>query len=369
MRNTSKAGLATLIAIILGLIGVWWAGGNVKEFVNTSALFGEDNSAETIPNTWYDIYFTDPACAPEANRTDGLDAIIADDLLSATSHVDLAGFEIGAEPIVNALIDLERRGVPVRIVTDSDYGDNDAVRRLRRNGLSVIEDERSGFMHNKFIVIDDEVVWTGSMNFTSSGAYCNNNNMVRFVSADLAANYVAEMNEMAEDRRFGPRSPNVTPNPAVVIGNTVIENYFAPEGKVAPIVADELRSAESEILFMTFSFTQNDIGGALLESAERGVPVRGVFETLGADNVASFYPYLAQADELDIDVRLDGNPNLMHHKVILIDGETTIFGSYNFTDSADTGNDENLLIVHDPDFTSYFIEEFETIWEESDTGR
>ena len=33
MRNTSKAGLATLIAIILGLIGVWWAGGNVKEFV------------------------------------------------------------------------------------------------------------------------------------------------------------------------------------------------------------------------------------------------------------------------------------------------------------------------------------------------
>ena len=165
------------------------------------------------------------------------------------------------------------------------------------------------------------------------------------------------------------RGPNVTPNPAVVIGNTVIENYFAPEGKVAPIVADELRSAESEILFMTFSFTQNDIGGALLESAERGVPVRGVFETLGADNVASFYPYLAQVDELDIDVRLDGNPNLMHHKVILIDGETTIFGSYNFTDSADTGNDENLLIVHDPDFTSYFIEEFETIWEESDTGR
>lgn len=365
MRNASKAGLATLIAIILGLIGVWWAGGNVKEFVNTSALFGEEDSAEPIPGVWYDIYFTDPACTPEAERTDGLDTIIADDLLAAEDRVDLAGFEISDAPIVNALIELEQRGILVRIVTDSDYGDNDAVRRLRRNGLSVVEDERGGFMHNKFIVIDDEIVWTGSMNFTSNGAYCNNNTMVRLISADLATNYVAEMSEMFEDRRFGPRSPNVTPNPAVVIGNSVIENYFAPEGKIAPIVADELRSAESEILFMTFAFTQNDIGGALLESAERGVPVRGVFETFGADSAASFYPYFAQADELDVAVRLDGNPNMMHHKVIIIDSTTTIFGSYNFTDSANTSNDENLLIIHDPDFASYFIEEFETIWDEA----
>lgn len=365
MRNNSKLGIATLVAIILGLIAVWWSGGDVTEVVDIDALTGNTSDDAGDSDAWYDIYFTDPACPPDAERMDGVDSLIADDLLAATEQVDIAAFEIASEPIVEALIALEARGIPVRIATDEDYGDNSAVRRLRRNGLSVVEDKRGGFMHNKFVVIDNKTVWTGSMNFTSSGAHCNNNAMVRLVSAEIAANYTAELTEMVEDRRFGPRSPNVTPNPAVVIGDVVIENYFAPEGKIAPIVAEKIRSAENEILFLAFSFTQNDIGGAMLEAAERGVPVRGVFETIGAESTTSFYPYLAGENTRDIAVRLDGNPNIMHHKAIIIDGETTIFGSYNFTDSANSSNDENVLIVRDPEFASYFIEEFEAVWDEA----
>ena len=54
----------------------------------------------------------------------------------------------------------------------------------------------------------------------------------------------------------------------------------------------------------------------------------------------------------------------MHHKVIVIDRETVIFGSFNFSDSANSRNDENLLIVHDATFVEYFIEEFNTVWAE-----
>ena len=48
----------------------------------------------------------------------------------------------------------------------------------------------------------------------------------------------------------------------------------------------------------------------------------------------------------------------MHHKVFVLDGRTTIFGSFNFSDSADKDNDENLLIVDDPGFAQPFVEEF-----------
>jgi phosphatidylserine/phosphatidylglycerophosphate/cardiolipin synthase-like enzyme len=47
----------------------------------------------------------------------------------------------------------------------------------------------------------------------------------------------------------------------------------------------------------------------------------------------------------------------MHHKVFVLDGKTTVFGSFNFSDGADKDNDENCLIVDDPTFASKFLEE------------
>ena len=51
----------------------------------------------------------------------------------------------------------------------------------------------------------------------------------------------------------------------------------------------------------------------------------------------------------------------MHHKVIIIDGHTVIFGSFNFSNNADKDNDENLLIVDDAGFARPFVEEFDRV--------
>ena len=64
----------------------------------------------------------------------------------------------------------------------------------------------------------------------------------------------------------------------------------------------------------------------------------------------------------NLQVRTDGNPYIMHHKVVIIDGRTVVFGSHNFTDSANDSNDENLLIIHDPVVAGQFREEFERVW-------
>jgi phosphatidylserine/phosphatidylglycerophosphate/cardiolipin synthase-like enzyme len=65
--------------------------------------------------------------------------------------------------------------------------------------------------------------------------------------------------------------------------------------------------------------------------------------------------------EAGLDIRMDSNPNLMHHKTIIVDRETVILGSYNFTRSAEAKNDENLLIFHNPPFIDQFLIEFERI--------
>ena len=324
-------------------------------------------ASDNNPN-WYEIFFTAPTCPPDEERVDGLDETIAEDISQAQLQVDVAAFDLDAEPIVQALIDLEERGVTVRVVTDEDNGDLSSIRRLRRNGISVVEDKRSALMHNKFIVVDGRYTWMGSLNYTTNGVYCNNNNLVRFNSSRIAANYMAEMDEMYDDRLFGPDSPPNTPNEKMSINGVQVENYFGPEREMSLNIARTVASAQSEILFMAFSFTDDQIGEAMLGRADAGVTVRGVFEKTGSDTVYSYYPHMAASGMANVQVRTDGNPRIMHHKVIIIDRETVIFGSFNFSDSANRKNDENIVIVHDPTFTSFFVEEFETIWAEAQSG-
>ncbi len=338
--------------------------GNLTANEGDGAVVADDTA---VAGEWYDLYFTNPTCPDEEDRVGGIDEIIADDLLTAQNQVDVAAFDLDAEPIVDALITLEERGVTVRVVTDEDNGNLSSINRLRRNGISVVEDKRSAIMHNKFIVVDGRYVWTGSMNFTTNGIYCNNNNMTRIDSPVLAANFLAEMAEMYDDNEFGPRSPVNTPNEILTIGGVQVENYFAPETELAPIIGDLVSQANDEILFMAFSFTNDIIGEPMIERAEAGVTVRGVFETTGSDTEYSYYGDFKEVGLPNIDVRQDGNPRIMHHKVIILDRETVIFGSFNFTANANDSNDEAIVIVHDPTFTNYFVEEFEAVWNEAQT--
>ena len=63
-----------------------------------------------------------------------------------------------------------------------------------------------------------------------------------------------------------------------------------------------------------------------------------------------------------LDVRIDGNAGQMHHKVFIIDEKIVIFGSYNFSQSAETRNDENILIIYNAAIAQQFIKEFERVW-------
>ena len=86
--------------------------------------------------------------------------------------------------------------------------------------------------------------------------------------------------------------------------------------------------------------------------------VAGVFEKTGSETQYSEYGKMRKAK---LDVLQDGNPYVMHHKVIIIDGRTVIFGSFNFTKNADKDNDENLLIIDDPALAKAFEAEFQRV--------
>lgn len=292
-----------------------------------------------------------------------LDQKVAAFIKSADRTVDIAAFELDSAVIRDAILEARKAGKQVRVVTDSDYKDEHDIKALQAAGIEVIDDNRSGLMHNKFVVIDqgstEAAVLTGSMNFTDNGVYRNDNNLQIIRSPELAENYGVEFKEMFEDRLFGVNSPQFIPHPSVTVGSSTIATHFAAEGAVIGKVAEALNKAEHSIQFLTFSYTHDDINQVVMKKMADGVKVRGVFDNTQAGSRYSKYHDLKAAGA---DVRRDGNPKVMHHKVFVIDEKTVITGSFNFSSSADKSNDENLLIIEDPAVARAYLQEFERVY-------
>ncbi|MBN1484063.1 MAG: phospholipase [Chloroflexia bacterium] len=317
------------------------------------------------PGAWVQAHFTAPDFEDVALHRGGLDAVLVADLDRAQQSIDLASFDLDLSSVAQALIRAHQRGVRVRVIVDDENLEDEIVlelcEALDQAGIPIVYDQRNAFMHNKFAVIDKQVLWTGSWNLTDNGAYRNNNNALRFELAELAENYTVEFEEMFVDGAFGPSSPADTPYPVLQLSDdSVIENYFSPEDDVAAAILAQLRQAESEIVFMAYSFTDDDMGRVLLQKAREGVVVRGVFESRGASSEYSEYSLLRQAG---LDVRLDGNPAIMHHKVFVVDAQILITGSYNFSASAANSNDENVLIIQNTELARSYLDEFERIYQ------
>lgn len=317
-------------------------------------------AATTVAGGWYSIYFTDPGGKAAESLRGGPDAALAQAIREARLGVDLAVLRLNLWSVRDALIRAHRNGVSVRVVTDSQYMDETEIQDLIATGIPVVEDRQSSLMHNKFAVIDRLQVWTGSMNMTVGDAYRNNNNLVRIRSELLAENYTREFDEMFEQHRFGAGSPSDTPHPLLSLNGARLENYFSPDDGVSRRLEKLIRSARASIYFMAFSFTSEELAAALLERQRAGVEISGVMEASQVEsNIGSQYDRFVAAG---MDVRLDDNPNDMHHKVLVIDRRYVAFGSYNFTLSAERRNDENILIIDDPELAQRFLAEFDRLY-------
>ncbi|MFV1949984.1 MAG: phospholipase D-like domain-containing protein [Anaerolineales bacterium] len=313
----------------------------------------------TSSNQIISLYFTAPA---NDEYRGGPDQYIVEAIDQARSQVDAALYDLNLWSIRNAFIRAHKRGLLVRLVLEGDSLDRPEIQELISAGIPVMTDGSEGLMHNKFLVIDHAEVWTGSMNFTLNGAYRHLNNLVRIRSSLLAENYTEEFEEMYLDGYFGEVILENTPHPDLKIDGTRIETYFSPDDSTAERLINLILEAEDSIDFLFYAFTSDGIADALIYQANQGILVRGVFDAY-QESAGLGGEYLRLRDQ-GLDVLLDGHPEKMHHKVIIIDGEIVVTGSYNLTRSAEIKNDENTLVIHDRDVAEIFLAEFEWIFQD-----
>ena len=121
--------------------------------------------------------------------------------------------------------------------------------------------------------------------------------------------------------------------------------FFSPHGGCTDEIVRELAAARARVLVQAYSFTSQPIARALVEAARRGVKVEVILDKSQRREHYAAAALLAQAG---VPVEIDAAHAIAHNKVMVIDGETILTGSFNFTESAEERNAENLLVVRDP---------------------
>jgi phosphatidylserine/phosphatidylglycerophosphate/cardiolipin synthase-like enzyme len=326
----------------------------------TKAAVAPVSSSNNTGSQSIQVFFTTPKFPDnKADHHGSVDVHLTEFIKTAKSTIDMSIYQFDLEDATQALLDAKQRGVTVRVTTDIDVleddGENPWFLRLKKAGIPVKGGNTDGIMHNKFIVVDSKAVWMGTWNFTDNDTYRYNNVGLWINSPELAKNYTAEFEKLFVDNNFGNRKQTRVIQHELTIDGLRVENYFTPADNATDAINTRLKQAKTSIHFMAFSFTEDTTGQVILDRAKAGVEVRGVFENTGSDTEYSEFGRMQKAK---LDVLQDGNPYLMHHKIFIIDGQTVVVGSFNFSDNAQNQNDENLIIVDSPALAKLFEAEF-----------
>jgi phosphatidylserine/phosphatidylglycerophosphate/cardiolipin synthase-like enzyme len=134
---------------------------------------------------------------------------------------------------------------------------------------------------------------------------------------------------------------------------TTWEVCFSPGENCLEAITRELGKAKKSVLVQAYSFTSVPIAEALVDAHKRGVKVEVILDKSRRNEKKSSVRFLS---ERGVQVRIDITRGIAHNKVMIIDGEAVITGSFNFTKNAEKKNAENLLIIHDRKLAEKYIE-------------
>lgn len=328
----------------------------------------------------------------DVSYSNGVDAIYLHDAIDDTliSYINRAKYTIdftiynfnntGISDISVALIAAADRGVRVRAIgcgTTLNLGIEELLGTAVHVLIGPDEYERTGIMHNKFIIFDaqssnpnEPLVWTGSTNFTDGQVNLDANNVIIVQDQSLARAYEIEFEEMwgshgdepnAANARFGSAKRNNTPH-QFMIDNKHVECYFSPSDGVNGKIVEVINTASSDLSIATMLITRTEMANAIADRKSAGVAVNVI--TNDESGNSSTVNQILQTS-LSTHNTFDNVSNgLLHHKYMIVDqyapnSDPIVFtGSHNWSAAADNDNDENTLVIHDATLANIYYQQF-----------
>jgi phosphatidylserine/phosphatidylglycerophosphate/cardiolipin synthase-like enzyme len=147
--------------------------------------------------------------------------------------------------------------------------------------------------------------------------------------------------------------------------NTPVNVYFSPKGGCTNAIINEIEQAKTEILVQAYSFTSAPIARALLNAHKRGINVQVILDKSQKSQKYTSATFLINSG---IPTYIDSKHAIAHNKIMIIDKEIVITGSFNFTKAAEEKNAENLLILKSKELASQYLMNWSEHKEHSEGG-
>lgn len=315
------------------------AGGDLASGAGGTPSFTIDEAVESwhAPTHKTSVYF-----AP----FDDLEAIGLAELGAAQTSLRLAFFNIRLPAVKTLLQQKVKAGVDVEVLLDKKQQDesyNTMYEDLQAVGVPVKLVENTSAadatLHDKFVIVDGKRVLTGSANLSYTALNVSDEAMVVVENADLAARFQAEYDELVAKGK--DKSPPYT--------NEKVRVWMGPEDGLSSRIVAALDAAKSTALVAMFDLNAKPIVDALVAAKQRGVKVVVVLDAKQAnDAMGTADETLAAAGVPIVKALNDGGTQAeMHSKYLVVDHQTTLLGSANFTNLGMFYNDENLLWIDD----------------------
>jgi phosphatidylserine/phosphatidylglycerophosphate/cardiolipin synthase-like enzyme len=297
----------------------------------------------------------------------------------AKGTLDLAHYDFHLKPetasiVGGAIRNVAARGVAVRFLYNVDHRNPIPVPPPPEPdaqliaSLGVPAQAIAGvpdLMHHKYVIRDDEAVWTGSMNWTDDSFSLHENVIATVRSPEVASRYAADF-EQLWTRRAVERSGFVDPVPLSVNGTTVRAWFTPGHGEALSIrIAKHIARARRRVRICSPVITAAPVLGTLAQLVSEGKldiagcvdapQVRGVIYQWGQNgNAAWKLPLLQRV----LAAPFSGKPStpwepkstphdFMHAKMTIAD-DVVFTGSFNLSRSGER-NSEDVLEIHDAD--------------------
>ncbi len=139
----------------------------------------------------------------------------------------------------------------------------------------------------------------------------------------------------------------------------VASAHFSPGESCRRKIRDLCRQARQSVDICVYTISDDELSSEILACHQRGIAVRVITDNekqfdLGSD--------IERLRSLGVPLRIDSGPYHMHHKFALFDGRFLLNGSFNWTRSATTGNEENLLVIDHPALFADYRRMFDELW-------
>lgn len=322
------------------------------------------------------FYFTDfnKRLKPDSECSTKGCQVLLQQINNAKESIDFAVLGISAQPkIMQALVNAQNRGVKIRWVTDENskgeniYDDVKNAQKLLPNfktdnhkmadGSGYGSKFANAIMHNKFFIFDNKSVWLGSANISSTDLADFNANVIIYANSKILADIFEKEFEQMYSGKFH-KIKNIIPNKEnlKIDDKNTVSVYFSPVDRIIERqIIPKINNASKYIYVSSFIITHKGVADALLEAKNRGVDVKLIVDATSAGGNYSRHRELRQNG---VPVKVENKAGKMHAKSMVIDDKYIISGSMNLTKSGENINDENVLVIYNPDAARVFKNQF-----------